>query len=57
MDKKEAVKIDKNLLQVLRNLHMEKGCSITWLLEKAVKNYLKSKKVDCSPIRTQNKAI
>lgn len=45
METKEAVKLDRKLLDILKNLKKRDGRSITWHFEKAVSNYLKAKKV------------
>jgi len=45
MIKREAVKIDKRLLDFLRDLKRSDNRTITWHLEKGISNYLKSKKV------------
>ncbi len=57
METKEAVKLNRQLLEILKNLKKRDGRSITWHFEKAVTNYLKAKKIDCRPLRTQNQAI
>lgn len=40
-----AVKIDSDLYIELRGLSIRKGTKIKWLLDKAVKNYLKARKI------------
>ncbi len=47
METKEAVKLNRQLLEILKNLKKRDGRSITWHFEKAVTNYLKAKKIDC----------
>lgn len=47
MDKKESFKISVELLNAVRKLKKDKdsGQTITWHIERAIKNYLKIKKV------------
>jgi len=43
--KKEAIKIDKKMLDKLRELKRLDGRLLVWHIERAVFNYLKSKKM------------